>query len=126
VIVLMIHDEGSLRPELEPTPEMLRFLGEEVVAWARESYPITDDPKQTIIGGNRIGGGLAALVALEHPEVFGAVVIESGDLSICPSDAEASAGPCVPRRFRDTPKAPLAFSIDVGIFEGEPVVETSR
>lgn len=126
VIVFMIHSEGSLRPELEATGEMKRFLAEELVSWAREDYPVTDDSRKTVIGGNGFGGGLAALVAADHSEIFGNVLVESGDFTVCMEESSSFAGPCVPHRFSESSQKPISFHIEVGTFEGEPIVGSSR
>jgi enterochelin esterase family protein len=55
-----------------------RYLAEDVLGWARQAHPITDDPARTIIAGQSLGG-LAALFATQYmPERFGCALAQSG------------------------------------------------
>ena len=89
LVVFMIHSEGSRRPDLELSGDVVRFLGEELVAWAREHFRVSRRPEDSIVGGNGLGGALAAMSALEYPGVFGKVLSECGTFSARPGQAEA-------------------------------------
>jgi len=54
------------------------FLVTELLPWVLTQYAISTDPTQRIVGGSSAGGLAAAYAALEHPDVFGAVLSQSG------------------------------------------------
>ncbi|MBQ1210409.1 MAG: esterase family protein [Clostridia bacterium] len=64
------------------------YVSEELPAYCRRTFPITDDPKQTYIAGLSMGGYGALKIALRNPERYGAVGCFSGcvDLRNTPID----------------------------------------
>jgi predicted alpha/beta superfamily hydrolase len=58
------------------------FLLEEVMPFIEERYPIAAEPQNTGLGGSSMGGLISLFTAIERPEVFGRVLIESPSLFI--------------------------------------------
>ena len=130
-VVFMVHGEGSRSAALEASSRFVRFLGEELVAWARENYRIHRHPGHCVVGGNGLGGLLAAATALRYPQVFGCVLAENGDFSRCvaASDRRSSSSKeshCVPRRLALRDKLPLRFFLAVGRLEDSSVLDSNR
>ena len=93
----------------------MRFLTEELLPWVRGRYRVTDDPARTVVGGASFGGLAAAYAALERPDVFGNVLSQSGSYWWSPpGDAGCE---WLTRRYAERPRAPLRFSLEVGLLE---------
>lgn len=64
--------------ELAMFPPFLEFLTAELLTWAGERWPITDDPAWTIVAGQSLGGLTALAAAAMAPGRFGRVLSQSG------------------------------------------------
>lgn len=91
------------------------FLVTEFLPWVLAKYAVTSDPRQTIIGGSSAGGLAAAYAALEHPEIFGNVLSQSGAFSQTPA-WESDFG-WLARQYALREKAALRFHLDAGTLE---------
>jgi enterochelin esterase-like enzyme len=91
------------------------FLVTEFLPWVLTQYAITTDPMQRIVGGSSAGGLAAAYVALEHPDVFGSVLSQSGAFTLSPKGETESSW--LARQFYEREKLPLKFHLDVGMLE---------
>ncbi|MCH2367998.1 MAG: alpha/beta hydrolase-fold protein [Planctomycetes bacterium] len=125
-VVFMLHSEGSKSAGLETTDRFVRFVGEELVAWARENFKLSKDPADYIIGGNGVGGSIAAFCAAEHPETFGSVLCESADFSRCISNADGGGSRCVPGRFAKPSDTKPRFYLSLGDLESNALVASNR
>lgn len=94
-----------------------RFLAEEVVPWARKKYHVTTDPAGTVLAGSSRGGLAAACAAIEHPELFGNVLAQSGSFVWPEKEPEPE---WVRRHLEASPKLPIRFYLDVGQMETWP------
>jgi hypothetical protein len=56
--------------------------------WIQGRYHVTADPGQIALGGSSAGGLAAVYAALEHSEVFGNVLSQSGGFRLVPEDEE--------------------------------------
>ncbi|MEM7235106.1 MAG: alpha/beta hydrolase-fold protein [Planctomycetota bacterium] len=112
-LVFLVHSEGSKRATLEVTPEFLRFLNEELLAWARDRYPISKKRKESVIGGVGLGATLAAICATSDSSPFGSVLSSSADFSNCVASTEH----CVPSLLSAKEKLPLRFFVAVASLE---------
>ncbi|HZD47360.1 MAG TPA: enterochelin esterase, partial [Silvibacterium sp.] len=111
--------------DLECNREFTDFLGRELTPWMHAHYNVTTDPRETIIGGSSLGGIAATYAALRYPEIFGNVLSQSGAFWWAPDhnpgpDAEASTETgWLAKQFLASPKLPLRFYMDAGVFEGD-------
>ena len=108
-VVCFVSDNRS---SLASTPDQrltyAAAMANEMVPWLRSSYAISTDPKDVVVGGPSAAGGMAGLVALNYPAVFGNVLSQSGgSLNLLPLYLEA-------------PKVPVRFYIDSGLYEYGP------
>jgi enterochelin esterase family protein len=72
------NGQSGRRDDLCCSEPFTRYLAEDVLDWAREAHPITEDPARTIIAGQSLGG-LAALFATQKAEErFGCALAQSG------------------------------------------------
>jgi enterochelin esterase-like enzyme len=133
-------DQDTRTRELTPNPDFVEFLTHELLPWIHAHYHVTSDPRMTVVAGSSFGGLAATYAALRHPEVFGNVLCQSGDFSWAPdhkhamgklADATTETG-WFAKEFIKTPKLPIRFHMDAGVFEvdrvgtGGMVLETSR
>ena len=125
LVAFLLHSEGSRRPDLEATSLFVDFLGGELVEWARKSCHISQQPADVVIGGNKLGAALATLCASRRPDVFSAVLAESGDFSVCVDPIAGGQTGCLPQRFSEIPKQDLKFYLAVAELESGPLVSSA-
>jgi len=126
VVVFMLHSEGSRSADLETSDRFVRFVGEELVAWAKENFKLSKDSANFIIGGNGVGGAIAAFCAAEFPNTFGGVLCESGDFSRCISNADGGGTRCVPGRFVKNDETKTRFYLAIGDLESNALAASNR
>ena len=91
------------------------FLATEFLPWILTQYAVTSGPRQTVVGGSSAGGLAATYAALEHSEVFGNVLSQSGAFTISPSwDTDSR---WLIRQFEQREKLPVRFHLDAGSLE---------
>lgn len=126
-LVTIMLDSLNRYEELYCGEGFVECLARELIPWARQSYHITNDPRQSIVGGLSAGGLAAAFVALRHPELFGNVLSNSGafhwskeaysaeqwSYEIPPEDCWLS------QQFAISEKLPIRFHLDCGLLEDQ-------
>lgn len=119
VAVLVGNPSWEVRTvELSCNVPFTDFLATELLSWVRERYHVTTDPRRTTIGGFSLGGLAGAFAALRHPDVFGNVLSQSGSFWWRPAgDPEPE---WLTRQFVSSPKVPVRFYLEVGLYENGP------
>jgi enterochelin esterase family protein len=129
--VVAVVVSGSVE-ELRCSPEYARFLAEELVPWMRTNYQATDDPELTVIAGSSAGGLASTYAAVNHPDVFGKVLSQSGSYwwnRIFRSRDEGddfSDAEWLTRQIRAIDGVPVEFYLEVGLMEFEGQLDTNR
>jgi len=117
-------NEASRDRDLECYPPFADFLAKELVPWAHQRYRFSAEPERTIVGGVSLGGLNAAYCARRYPEVFGNVLSQSGAFGYFPGWEDpgvtsfSPAGSLI-REFVTTPKLPIKFYLEAGLFESD-------
>jgi enterochelin esterase family protein len=117
LIAIMIHDlPGDDRArELSCDFNFTEFLATELVPWVRSNFRVSEDPRRTVIGGESLGGLEAAFAACKHPELFGAVLAQSGSFWWRPNSASLANGkPWMAEQYTQGPRLPVRFFLSVG------------
>ena len=117
LIAIMIHDlPGAGRDrELSCDPKFTEFLATELLPWVRSNFRVSEDPRRTVIGGVSMGGLEAAFAACKHPELFGAVLAQSGSFWWRPNPTSlANVEPWMGGQFTRGPRLPVRFFLSVG------------
>ncbi len=125
LVVVMVDnvDRGS---ELPCNADFVRFLATELVPWVREQVGCSADPARTIVAGQSYGGLASAWAALQHPEVFGNVLSQSGSFWWKPDPFSHMQEPVpgdVPEycwlntETATRPRVPVRFWMDAGTLE---------
>jgi len=96
-------------------PPYIDFLAQELLPWARQEVHLTHNPSQAGILGASRGGLMAAYLGLHMPGVFGNVLTQSGSFGWKPEGDNEQEW--LARQFAASPKAPLRFYLEAGLFE---------
>lgn len=137
VAVLIANPSQETRiKELPPNAKFADFLAGELIPWVRSRYNVTHDPDRTVVAGSSFGGIAATYAALRHPETFGNVLCQSGSFWWAPDhrygDEPVTETGWLAKQFIKSPKLPIRFYMDAGLFEvdyvgsGGAILEPSR
>jgi len=87
----------------------------ELMPMLRTKYAITTAARDMVVGGFSNGGLAAALVALNHPMVFGNVLAQSGGFRApAPGSAEPNS---ISQMFLESSRVPVRFYLEVGSYD---------
>ena len=99
-------------------PPFASFVTDELMPWVRAQYRVSDDPARTILGGASNGGDMAAAIAVQHPDLFGNVLSQSGTFGRAhPGDDEPE---WLARHLAEVPRLPIRFHLEAGTLETDP------
>jgi enterochelin esterase family protein len=131
-MVAVFVDSGETRDrDLGCHAPFVEFLVKELIPWVRSRYRVSADPRRTVVSGFSRGGLCAACCGLQHPEIFGNVLAQSGAFWWYP-EADVDAGAprnkrarlsldretgWLTRQFVTRPKVAVQFWIEAGKFE---------
>jgi len=107
--------EQYRRRDLACYPPFENFLMGEVVPWARQNYHLSNDPAQVAVVGASLGGTMAAYIGLRHSDIFGNVLAQSAYFGWKPREDDEDEW--IVRQYASSPKLPLRFYIEAGLFE---------
>jgi enterochelin esterase-like enzyme len=123
VILIGSGDQDSRNRNLRGSDPFADWLAKDLVPWVRARYRVAPDAARTAIAGQSYGGLAAAHAALRHPEVFGCVLSQSGSFWFNSSVGSGYAATYdtetgwLTRQFIASPRLPLRFYLEVGLFE---------
>ena len=107
--------------ELTCNPAFTDFLNSELVPWVRDSYNVTSDARQTVLGGSSVGALAASCAGLRYPGTFGNILSQSGAYWWTPPKRNTSdpdlEPDCMAKQFIESPRLPLRFYMDAGTDE---------
>jgi enterochelin esterase family protein len=119
---------GQRQAELACNAEFVRMLAAEFIPWMRSEYAVADEP--VTVGGASRGGLGAAFAALRRPEVFGAVISQSGSFEWKPDgDKEPQ---WLVNQYAAASKVRTRFFVEAGLMEtdryegGPSLLESNR
>jgi len=118
VAVLVDNFEGQERiADLGNAQRMSRFVSSQLIPWVRRQWHVTTDPHRTIVTGSSAGGLGSAFVALEHPEIFGNVLSQSGAFWRGAEASNDAPYEWLTTRVKERPRSDVTFFVDVGELE---------
>jgi enterochelin esterase-like enzyme len=122
VVAALVASGATRNRDLPGSEVFSAFLAEELVPRLRADYHAGRTPAQTVVTGSSFGGLCAAYTALHHAGVFGNVLSNSGSYqyvlgSIDNDVAGTVEGGWLIRDFARSPKLPIRFYLDTGLFE---------
>jgi enterochelin esterase family protein len=122
VAVLIPNSSGHRSRDLGPSAPFAEFIATELIPWARANYRIAPGPEHVVVAGSSRGGFAAAFCALQHPDVIGNVLSQSGSFWITNSDPNstypyaAETGMLIDA-FKKSPRLPIRFYMEIGRFD---------
>jgi len=114
IAVFIGNAPGSRVKELQYDPQFVDFVAKEIMPWVYEHWKVTRDPQKTIIGGYSLGGAAAAFIAMEHPELFGNVLSQSGSFQEGDKDRKWE---WLASQYDAHPRIPIKFFVEAGRLE---------
>ena len=90
----------------------------ELLPQLRSAYALSMNPRDNTIGGFSQGGLGASLIALRHSDTFGNVLSQSGNFRARTAGSDEPSS--IARLYLDTPRQPVRFYIETGLYELTP------
>lgn len=118
---LALFIDNSDRKELQCVPEFASFVAQRVVPWARSTFPLSHNPAHTVITGSSYGGLCAVYLGLRFPNIFGAVLSQTGWFRWHPDNDQEHEW--LARQFINHPIQSVAFYLNVGILENARMLD---
>ena len=83
-VVMLLVDNKVRSRDLNCSKDFAAYIAKELVPFVRSEQHTSTQSKQTTVGGLSLGGVMAAYCALNHPDVFGNVISQSGAFWVFP------------------------------------------
>jgi enterochelin esterase family protein len=121
-------DRAARWRDLGAREPFVAFLADVLLPWAAGRWPLSTDPRRTVVAGQSLGGMTALYAGYLRPDRFGGVLAQSPSLWWRPG-LPSPSGPKPPvygdpwlvARFKAEPPPPLTVHLDVGLHEGAMV-----
>jgi enterochelin esterase-like enzyme len=125
MVAALVANQGTRERDLLAKP-FADFVALELVPFLRREYHAGNRASETIVAGSSLGGWCAISTALDHSEVIGNVLSQSAALDSSPEilDTEttyATERDSLVRTVVTSPRRPIRFYLDVGVFETDSV-----
>ncbi|MFD8573243.1 enterochelin esterase [Streptomyces sp. NPDC059639] len=122
-------DNATRWREMGARDAYVTFLADDLLPWAAGRWPLTTDPRRTVVAGQSLGGLTALYAGLVRPERFGNVLAQSPSLWWHPGLPTTGGVPQTPvvgvpwlvRRYAEAAPRDLTVHMDVGLHEGPMV-----
>lgn len=98
--------------ELTCNDQFLSFICDEIMPWVKNNYSVTKDVTKTTAVGLSLGGLTVSYLGLKHHNLFGNILAQSGSFWF-------EDGSLI-NKFKEEPKLPLRFYLNVGLLEDRP------
>ena len=121
--VAVFLDNGgpeARQTDLAFSDAFVKFLVDELVPWVEREYKFKATPSRTVLGGDSLGGLMAAYAALRRPDIFGKVISQSGAFQFPKSGEDNNEPEWLARQIVQAPKSEVFFCLDVGQMEDRP------
>jgi len=121
--------------DMYPNAAFTKFVASELMGRIREQFAVTREPGRVAIGGFSLGGLAATHIAWRRPEIFGAVLSQSGSfwwsnaaIKAGRGDPILTEGPLLDPRIEsfelvsmmaNAPKVPIRLYLQAGLYEGD-------
>lgn len=118
IVAIFIDSKEETRgKELKCNDSFCEIITKELISWVRQNYNISDNPEEAIICGLSLGGLTAAYLGLNHSDIFGNVLSQSGYYWYNSEDFVPNEDCWMSTKFKEVNKLPLKFYFDIGVLE---------
>jgi len=95
VLAAFVHNptETSRNTEMACNPAFATLIADELLPFLRQSYAVSSDPKDVILGGCSFAGLASSYVAFERPDAVGNAISGSGSHGWCPAQGGMPESP---------------------------------
>jgi len=115
-VAVMLGSSTDKPADVANRAKFADYVANEIMPALRAKLGRLPDAKRVIIGGWSFGGVTSSYIAFRHPELFGNVISQSGAFWRGPEGA-SEPKEWLTQQFRDKPKLPIDFYIEVGAAE---------
>ncbi len=116
IAILVDTNEGRLE-DLANNQRFAKFLGDELIPWARGKWRISTDPRHSVVAGASAGGLAAAYVAFQRPDLFGNVLSQSGAFWRGNESSNSEPWEWLTAQYAGAAKKAIRFYVEVGGLE---------
>jgi enterochelin esterase family protein len=114
VAVFLTQSYEHREADLSCSPAMNRFLVNELMPWLHQELGIRTEPRRAVAAGASLGSLAAVFAALEHPDVVGRVLSQSGAFWWGKPNAEHQ---WLTSELSSRSRQDVKFYVDVGLME---------
>ena len=129
VAVAVDWGPGGVMTERWHNDKFNDFVAQELIPWVRKNYRVTAKPNRTFLTGASLSANTAVYLGIEHPEIFGNVMAQSGGFMY--RQRQNTPRPrcrgSIRRGFPESewlirqivarPKMPIRFYLEIGLME---------
>jgi enterochelin esterase family protein len=127
VAVLVDSIQGATRVESLTRPEtFMSFLLDELMPYVAARTAITQDPLQTVLVGQSLGGLAATYAGLHAPHRFGRILTQSGAFWWPGGSSGELDGSALIAAYETSPRRPVRFFQETGLLERELLSSNRR
>ncbi|MEJ7601278.1 MAG: alpha/beta hydrolase-fold protein, partial [Kofleriaceae bacterium] len=122
VVAVLVDSQETRSRDLTGSVAFAAFIGEELLPKLRAEYRAGLSPADTLLTGSSVGGYASTFIASRYPKLFGNVLSNSGSYWLRPGQIDTDVsdyveGGALTRELVRSPRLPIRFYLDTGIFE---------